>query len=73
MIPFAGWDMPVWYSSVAEEHLATRKSAGLFDVSHMGVYQAEGPFAVSFLDSVCANDISALEVGEFLLYAFSYP
>ncbi len=64
IIPFAGWEMPVWYSSVTEEHLATRKAAGLFDVSHMGVYQAEGPDAVTFLDSVCGNDISALEIGE---------
>ncbi|MAT43152.1 MAG: glycine cleavage system protein T [Anaerolineaceae bacterium] len=64
MIPFAGWEMPVWYTSVAEEHQATRSAAGLFDVSHMGVYQAEGPDAVVFLDSVCGNDISALQVGE---------
>ncbi len=64
MVPFAGWEMPVWYSSVVEEHLATRHAAGLFDVSHMGVYQAEGRDAVTFLDSVCGNDISALAVGE---------
>lgn len=64
IIPFAGWEMPVWYTSVTEEHLATRKAAGLFDVSHMGVYQAEGPDALTFLDSVCANDIDALEIGE---------
>ncbi|MBW6472872.1 MAG: glycine cleavage system aminomethyltransferase GcvT [Anaerolineaceae bacterium] len=64
IIPFAGWEMPVWYTSVTDEHLATRKAAGLFDVSHMGVYQAEGPDAVTFLDSVCGNDISALEIGE---------
>lgn len=64
MIPFAGWEMPVWYTSVTEEHLATRNAAGLFDVSHMGVYQAEGPDAVPFLDSVCGNDISNLEIGE---------
>lgn len=73
MIPFAGWEMPVWYSSVAEEHLATRKFAGLFDVSHMGVYQAEGPFALSFLDSVCANDISALDIGESCYTHFLTP
>ncbi len=42
VIPFAGWEMPVWYTSVLEEHLATRQAAGLFDVAHMGVYQAEG-------------------------------
>jgi glycine hydroxymethyltransferase len=64
IIPFAGWEMPVWYTSVTEEHLATRQAAGLFDVSHMGVYQAEGPDAVTFLDSVCGNDIAALEIGE---------
>ncbi len=64
MVPFAGWEMPVWYTSVMEEHLATRKAAGLFDVAHMGVYQAEGPDASIFLDSVCGNDISGLSVGE---------
>lgn len=64
MVPFAGWDMPVWYTSVVEEHLACRKVAGLFDVSHMGVYQVEGPQAVTFLDSVCGNDIAGLAVGE---------
>ena len=64
VIPFAGWEMPVWYTSVVEEHLATRQAAGLFDVAHMGVFQAEGPDAVVFLDSVCSNDISALEIGQ---------
>jgi glycine hydroxymethyltransferase len=64
MVPFAGWDMPVWYSSVLEEHTAVREAAGLFDVTHMGVYQAEGPDAGMFLDSVCGNDISSLSVGE---------
>ena len=64
MVPFAGWEMPVWYSSVLEEHQAVRNAAGLFDVTHMGVYQAEGPYAGTFLDSVCGNDISGLDVGE---------
>lgn len=64
MVPFAGWEMPVQYTSIVEEHLATRTAAGLFDVSHMGVYQAEGPDAAAFLDSVCGNDIAAMEVGE---------
>ena len=64
MVPFAGWEMPVWYNSVVEEHLATREAAGLFDVSHMGVFQAEGPEAAPFLDSVCGNDIGGLAVGE---------
>lgn len=64
MVAFAGWDMPVWYSSVLEEHVATRRAAGLFDVSHMGVYQAEGPQAASFLDSVATNDVASLAAGE---------
>lgn len=73
MVPFAGWEMPVWYSSVLEEHIATRNAAGLFDVSHMGVFQAEGPHALSFLDCVCANDISALEIGESCYTHFLTP
>ncbi|NPV56701.1 MAG: serine hydroxymethyltransferase [Anaerolineae bacterium] len=64
MVPFAGWEMPVWYTSVVEEHMATRQAAGLFDVSHMGVYQAEGADAAVFLDSVCGNDIAGLAIGE---------
>ncbi len=73
MVPFAGWEMPVWYSSVVEEHLATREVAGLFDVSHMGVFQAEGPWASLFLDSVCGNDIGGLAVGESCYTHFLTP
>jgi glycine hydroxymethyltransferase len=73
IIPFAGWEMPVWYSSVIEEHLAVRQAAGLFDVAHMGVYQVEGPEAVAFLDSVVGNDIAGLEVGESLYTHFLDP
>jgi glycine hydroxymethyltransferase len=73
MVPFAGWDMPVWYSSVVEEHLATRTAAGLFDVSHMGVYQVEGKEAPIFIDSVCGNDIAALAVGESCYTHFLDP
>ncbi len=73
MAPFAGWEMPVWYTSVVEEHLACRQAAGLFDVSHMGVYQIEGPDAVVFLDSVCANDIAGLAVGESTYTHFLDP
>jgi len=73
MVPFAGWDMPVWYSSVLEEHQAVREAAGLFDVTHMGVYQTEGPDAGIFLDSVCGNDISSLEIGESCYTHFLDP
>ncbi len=73
LIPFAGWEMPVWYTSVIEEHLAVRQAAGLFDVAHMGVYQAEGPEAMAFLDSVVGNDIANLGVGESLYTHFLDP
>lgn len=63
MVPFAGWDMPLRYSSVREEHAAVRTATGLFDVTHMGVYDVSGPQAASFLDSVCGNDITSLPVG----------
>jgi glycine hydroxymethyltransferase len=73
LIPFAGWEMPVWYGSVLEEHTATRTAAGLFDVSHMGVYQVEGEQALSFLDSVVANDVASLDIGQSLYTQFLDP
>jgi glycine hydroxymethyltransferase len=73
MVPFAGWEMPVWYSSVVEEHLATRGAAGLFDVSHMGVYEVKGADAASFLDTICANDCGGLLPGESLYSQFLTP
>ena len=73
MVPFAGWDMPVWYTSVVEEHLATRQAAGLFDVSHMGVYEVRGADAASFLDTICANDCGGLQPGESLYSQFLTP
>ncbi|MFZ6030841.1 MAG: glycine cleavage system aminomethyltransferase GcvT [Chloroflexota bacterium] len=72
-VPFAGWEMPVQYTSIVEEHLACRSAAGLFDVTHMGVYQAEGPDAAVFLDSVCGNDIGLLAVGESCYTHFLDP
>jgi glycine hydroxymethyltransferase len=63
MAPFAGWEMPLWYTGVVDEHQATRTAAGLFDVTHMGVYQLEGPNAAAFLDSVVGNDIASLATG----------
>jgi glycine hydroxymethyltransferase len=73
LVPFAGWDMPVWYTSVVEEHLATRQAAGLFDVSHMGVYDVRGHEAASFLDAVCGNDCGGLLPGESLYTHFLTP
>jgi glycine hydroxymethyltransferase len=73
MVPFAGWEMPVQYSGIFEEHLATRNAAGLFDVSHMGVYDVRGADAASFLDTVCANDCGGLLPGESLYSHFLTP
>ncbi|HEX6293152.1 MAG TPA: glycine cleavage system aminomethyltransferase GcvT [Herpetosiphonaceae bacterium] len=64
MVPFSGWEMPVWYTSVVEEHRAVRSTAGLFDVSHMGVFQIEGPYATEFLDTVFTNYAAWLDDGE---------
>ena len=73
MVPFAGWEMPVWYTSVSEEHAAVRQTAGLFDVSHMGVLEASGPYAASFLNLVTTNDVDALEVGQSHYSQFLFP
>ena len=64
LVEFAGYDMPVWYSSVREEHQAVRENAGVFDVTHMGVFDLRGPGAGAFLDIVTTNDVSKLAVGE---------
>lgn len=73
IVPFAGWEMPLRYSSVREEHMAVRQAAGLFDVSHMGVYDASGPQAAAFLDSVVGNDVAQLKVGDSLYTHFFDP
>lgn len=64
LVPFAGYDMPVWYSSVSAEHLAVRQSCGIFDVAHMGVFEFSGAGAETFLNSVSSNDASRLAVGD---------
>jgi len=61
---FAGYDMPLWYSSVSDEHRAVRTSAGVFDVTHMGVFEARGAGAETFLDAVTTNDVRTLAVGD---------
>ncbi|HLW57568.1 MAG TPA: glycine cleavage system aminomethyltransferase GcvT [Bacteriovoracaceae bacterium] len=64
IVPFAGWDMPVQYTSVKEEVSAVRNSVGVFDVSHMGEFFVTGPDALKFVDYILTNDISAAEVGK---------
>ncbi|MEK6709865.1 MAG: glycine cleavage system aminomethyltransferase GcvT [Nitrospinota bacterium] len=69
MVSFAGYEMPVQYSGVIEEHHAVRRAAGLFDVSHMGEFEAEGPGAAAFLRRLVTNDVSRLEVGRVMYCA----
>jgi len=66
MVPFAGWEMPVQYEGVIPEHKAVRTDAGVFDVSHMGEIEVEGPTARDLLQSTLSNDIDKLEPGDAL-------
>ena len=64
MVPFAGWEMPVQYTGVIAEHRAVRTDAGVFDVSHMGELEVEGPTAQAFLQATLSNDIARVSPGE---------
>ncbi|MGH2962411.1 MAG: glycine cleavage system aminomethyltransferase GcvT [Solirubrobacterales bacterium] len=61
--PFAGFEMPVSYEGVGAEHLAVRERAGVFDVSHMGEIETEGPDAMALLQRLLSNDVGAIDVG----------
>ena len=64
MVPFGGWEMPVQYRGIIEEHRAVRSAAGCFDVSHMGEFEIEGPDALAVLQRLTTNDVAALEIGQ---------
>jgi len=63
MVPFAGWEMPVQYEGVIPEHKAVRSDAGVFDVSHMGEIEVEGPRALELLQSLLSSDMAKIEPG----------
>jgi aminomethyltransferase len=63
MVDFAGWEMPVQYEGVLQEHLAVRDACGIFDVSHMGEIETSGPAALELLQRLLSNDVSKLAVG----------
>ncbi len=63
LVPFAGWEMPVQYEGIRAEHEAVRTGCGVFDVSHMGEIETEGPGAGDLLQRLLTNDVSKLEVG----------
>jgi aminomethyltransferase len=64
LVPFAGWEMPVQYEGVIAEHRAVRRDAGVFDVSHMGELEVEGPRAADLLQHLLSNDLARLAPGE---------
>ena len=63
MVPFAGWEMPVQYAGVIAEHRAVRADCGVFDVSHMGELEVEGPRAADLLQGLLSNDLARVEIG----------
>ena len=73
LVDFAGWEMPVQYRSILEEHKAVRRTAGLFDVSHMGEVDVRGPDAGRFLNHLVTNDVAKLFPGRVLYSPMCYP
>lgn len=73
MIDFGGWEMPVQYKGILEEHRAVRTAAGLFDVSHMGEIEIKGPKALETLQHLITNDASKLVTGQVMYSPMCYP
>lgn len=73
MVDFGGWDMPVQYASILGEHAAVRQRAGLFDVSHMGVFVAQGPEVFAALNHLVPNNLARLEPGRGLYTQLCNP
>jgi aminomethyltransferase len=73
MVPFGGWEMPVQYAGIVEEHRAVRSAVGCFDVSHMGEFEVEGPQALAALQRLTTNDVAALAVGQIQYSLLCYP
>ncbi len=73
MVPFGGWEMPVQYAGIVEEHRTVRTTVGLFDVSHMGEFEVDGAQALPVLQSLTTNDVSALDIGQVQYAALCYP
>lgn len=63
LVPFAGWEMPVQYAGIREEHMAVREGCGIFDVSHMGEIETSGPDALALLQRLLSNDLAKLPLG----------
>src|SRR6202008_2228509 len=72
-VPFGGWDMPVEYSGIVDEHLAVRTRAGVFDVSHMGEVEIAGSDALKAVQHISSNDASRLSIGQIQYSALTTP
>jgi aminomethyltransferase len=70
MVPFAGYNMPVEYSGITDEHITVRNGIGVFDVSHMGEFWVSGPLSMKFLQYITSNDVSALFDGKIQYSCF---
>jgi aminomethyltransferase len=73
MVEFGGWEMPVQYTGIIEEHRAVRERAGLFDVSHMGEFRVAGPGALDFLQGLVPNNVARLQVNQALYTQICRP
>ncbi|TDJ50857.1 MAG: glycine cleavage system aminomethyltransferase GcvT, partial [Nitrospina sp.] len=72
IVPFSGWNMPIQFAGVMQEHRAVRESVGVFDVSHMGEIELQGPDAQKFLQKLLTNDIASLKNGAILYSLMCY-
>ena len=70
MHEFAGYNMPIEYSGITDEHMTVRNDVGVFDVSHMGEFWVKGPKALAFLQKVTSNDVSVLTIGKIQYSCF---
>ena len=73
MVPFGGWDMPVQYTGIIEEHRRVRSAVGLFDISHMGEFEVRGPGALAAIQTLTTNDASTLAIGQVQYSLLCYP
>lgn len=73
MVDFGGWDMPVEYSGITDEHMAVRTRAGIFDVSHMGQIELAGPAALQTIQALTSNDAARLAIGQIQYSALTTP
>jgi aminomethyltransferase len=73
MVPFGGWDMPLQYTSIIDEHINVREKVGIFDVSHMGEIEIKGKDAVTFADYIVTNSVKDMKIGRVKYTPMCYP